>query len=71
MFRLQAKYWLPRIFVLVFVLSVFLPAPQFVSRMDDGTFLIWVARVIWVVSLPAVACLLLLIILGLKRKIEG
>ena len=66
---IRLSYWLPRLFVIVFALSLLLPAPQFVLRMGKGAFTVWLARLIWVIGLPLVFCLILLIVAWLGPKI--
>jgi len=64
----QLSYWLPRILVLSFALSLVLPAPEFVARLDTGGYTIWLARLIWVISVPVVFCSILLVILIFRKK---
>ncbi len=45
--------WLPRLLVLSFAVSVFLPAPGFVTGLAHDEFLVWVTRVCWVVGVPS------------------
>lgn len=68
---IRVSYWLPRLFVIGFALSLLLPAPQFVLSMGRGAFTLWLARLIWVVGLPVVFCLILLVVLWLGPKIGG
>jgi len=55
-------YWFPRIMVLSFAQSLVLPAPKFVTNLDAGGYIIWLARLIWVISVPVVFCSILLLI---------
>jgi len=61
-------YWFPRILVLSFALSLILPAPEFVTSLDPGGYIIWLARLIWVILVPIVFCSILLIILIFRKK---
>jgi len=62
------SYWFPRILVLSFALSLVLPAPEFVAGLDAGGYTIWLARLIWVISVPVVFCSILLIIVIFKKN---
>ncbi|MBW2250420.1 MAG: hypothetical protein JRF60_07255 [Deltaproteobacteria bacterium] len=62
------SYWLPRILVLSFALSLILPAPDFVTNLDADGYTIWLARLIWVISVPVVFCSILLIIANFRKK---
>jgi len=70
MFKQKLRYWLPRIFVLVFAMSLLLPAPNFISGMDDNEFIIWLARLIWVLGLPVIFCSLILLIALLTKVVS-
>ncbi len=63
----KLKYWLPRIFVFIFAISLLLPAPDFVSSMDDHAFMVWLARLIWVMGVPVIFCVLILFIAHLTK----
>ena len=67
MFKQKLRYWLPRIFVLIFAMSLLLPAPNFISGMDDNEFIIWLVRLIWVIGLPVIFCSLILLIALLTK----
>jgi hypothetical protein len=47
------SYWIPRLLVIGFAASMVIPAPQFVTSMDDAEFLVWLLRLIWVLVFPA------------------
>jgi hypothetical protein len=64
----QLGYWFPRILVLSFALSLVLPAPEFVSGLDSGGYIIWLARLIWVILVPVVFCSILLLIAIFKKE---
>jgi hypothetical protein len=61
-------YWLPRVLVLSFALSLVLPAFKFVPGLDAGGYTIWLARLTWVISVPVVFCLILLVIAIFRKK---
>jgi len=70
MLKQRLTYWLPRVFVVSFAVSLVLPAPGFLARMEPGERIVWLARLIWVLGLPAVFCLacLLMILLGSRNS---
>jgi len=49
-------------------LSLVLPASKFVTGLDAGGYTIWLARIIWVISVPVVFCSILLVILFFRKK---
>ena len=55
--------WIPKVFVIGFVLSLILPAPGFVHGMSRDSFIIWLVRLIWVLVL-SFGCALVSLILG-------
>lgn len=53
--------WLLRAALLLFAASVFTPAPRYLAGLDAGQWLLWLARLSWVlgiVALVGVVCLL-------------
>ena len=50
---IELGYWLPRIIVIAFALSLLCPAPEFIQGLDRGGYIVWMARLIWVISVPA------------------
>lgn len=64
------RYWLPRLLVIGFAMSMVVPAPEFISSMEDAEFLIWLLRLIWVLVFPT-ALFVLLILTHLVKKIQG
>ncbi len=66
---LKLGYWLPRLLVIGFALSLVLPAPDFLQGLDDGQYTLWLARLIWVITVPVVfGAILLVVALFRKRK---
>ncbi len=47
-------YWFVRLLVLAMVGSVWINLPRYLHGMDQETYVVWLARVLWVVGLPAV-----------------
>ena len=71
MFGKKFSYWLPRFFVMAFVLSLFIPAPDFVMGMNSAAFTVWLARIGWVVGLPLVFCAVLVLIARIGKRADG
>jgi hypothetical protein len=65
--RQKILYWLPRLLILGFVISMVIPAPQFVTSMDDAQFLVWLLRLVWVLVFPAGYFAILVLSHFLKR----
>lgn len=65
------KYWLPRIFIISFALSLVVPAPDFVSEMGEGAFTLWAFRLAWVVGLPLVFCTCLLMVRLIQKYLPA
>ena len=68
--NLKISYWLPRLLVIGFAASMVIPAPQFVTSMDDAEFLVWILRLIWVLVFPA-AFFAALVMLHLFRRMRN
>jgi hypothetical protein len=71
MFGKKFSYWLPRIFVMAFILSLFIPAPDFVMGMNSAAFTIWLARIGWVIGLPLVFWAVLVLIARIGKRTVG
>jgi len=69
--RNRLKYWFPRLVIIGFALSMPFFAPEFISGMDEGSFLVWRLRLIWVLAFPIGFCLLLILKLSLKNSKRG
>lgn len=67
MFKQKLRYWLLRIFVLTFAMSLLLRASNFISGMDENEFNIWLVWLIWVIGLPVIFCSLFLLIALLTK----
>lgn len=55
--------WVPKVLVIGFVLSLILPAPGFVHGMSRDSFIVYLARLVWVLIF-SVGCALVSLILG-------
>lgn len=60
-------FWFPRLFVLGMVASVWLNLPQYLQGMEERAYVVWLARVLWVVGLPA-AFAGILVLIGRKWR---
>lgn len=69
--RKRLKYWFPRLIVIGFALSMPFSAPEFIAGMDEGSFFVWLLRLIWVLAFPLVFCLLLSLTLVIKHLKQG
>lgn len=69
--RTILKYWFPRLIIIGFALSMPFSTPEFIAGMDEGSFLVWRLRLIWVLVFPLVFCLLLILTLVMKRLKQG
>jgi uncharacterized membrane protein YfhO len=48
-----------------------IPAPRFVTSMDDAEFLVWLLRLIWVLAFPAVFFVLLILANLINKRKKG
>lgn len=64
---LKMKYWLPRLLIIGFAASMVIPAPRFVTAMDDAEFLVWLLRLIWVLAFPT-GFFVVLVLIDLFRR---
>lgn len=65
---IKLSYWLPRILVLCFALSLVFPVFKFVPSLDAGGYTLWLARLAWVIFVPVVFCSILLVIVIFRKK---
>lgn len=65
------SYWLPRLMVVAFALSLVFPVPAFVRGLGEGAYILWMARLIWVVSVPLVFGATLLVIAKFRKNGGG
>ena len=64
----KLRYWLPRLLILGFALSLVFPALKFVPSLDADGYIIWLARLTWVIAVPVVFCAILLVIAIFRKK---
>jgi hypothetical protein len=67
----KLKYWFPRLIIIGFAFSMSFSAPEFITGMDEGGFIVWLLRLIWVLAFPTVFCLLLILTLLMKNLKRG
>lgn len=60
-------YWFPRLLVISLVLSVWLNLPKYLHGMDERQYVVWLARVAWVVGVP----LIFAVVIGLIGRWRG
>jgi hypothetical protein len=65
--RPRISYWLPRLLIIGFAASMVIPAPQFVTSMDDAELVVWLLRLIWVLAFPT-GYLVILVLINLRKK---
>ena len=65
----RCKYWLPRLIILGFAVSMVMPAPKFIVSMEDAEFVVWMLRLIWVLAFPA-GFFVLLVLTDLLRRVK-
>ena len=58
-------------FILASVAAVILPMPQYARSLSDEKYIIWLARLIWVLLLTVGVCVVVLLIGFLVRKLQN
>jgi len=58
-------------FILASVVAVILPLPQYVRSLSDEEYIVWLARLIWVLMLTLGVGVLLLLVGFLARKLQN
>ena len=58
-------------FILASVLAVILPVPQYANSLSDEEYIVWLARLIWVLMLTVGVGVLLLLIGFLSKKLQN
>ncbi len=54
----RLRYWLPRLLLGIFALSLAFPLPRYLAGMESGEYLVWLSQVAWVLAwLAALAAL--------------
>ena len=57
-------------FILASVVAVILPMPQYVSSLSDAEYIVWLARLLWVLMLTFGLGAVLLLVGFLARKLQ-
>lgn len=65
--RDKLKYWIPRLLIIGFIVSMPFSAPEFITSMDEAAFTVWLLRLIWVIAFPSAFCLALILVLVLRK----
>lgn len=63
----RCKYWFPRLIILGFAVSMVMPAPKFITGMEEAEFVVWLLRLIWVLAFPT-GFFMLLFLTGMVEK---
>ena len=60
-----------KVFVLASVVAVILPAPHYASSLSDAEYIVWLARLLWVLMLTFGITVVLLLAGFLARKMKN
>ena len=58
-------------FILASVVAVILPMPQYARSLSDEEYIVWLARLIWVLMLTVGVCVVVLLVGFLTRKLQN
>ena len=58
-------------FILASVVAVILPVPHYASSLSDEEYIVWLARVVWVLMLTVGVGFVLLLVGFLARKLQN
>ena len=58
-------------FILASVAAVILPVPQYARSLSDEEYIVWLARLIWVLMLTVGVSVVLLLVGSLVRKLRN
>ena len=58
-------------FILASVVAVILPVPQYVSSLSDEEYIVWLARLLWVLMLSFGVGVVLLLVGFLAEKLQN
>ena len=58
-------------FILASVAAVILPVPQYARSLSDEEYIVWLARLIWVLMLTVGVSVVLLLVGSLVRKLQN
>jgi hypothetical protein len=60
-------YWAPRLIIIGIACSMPFSTPGFIAGMGEGEFMVWFLRLMWVLAFPAGFCLVLGLVLAVKK----
>ena len=60
-----------KVFILASVVAVILPVPQHARSLSDEEYIVWLARLIWVLMLTVGVGVVLLLVGFLARKLQN
>ena len=63
-------YWFPRLIVIGFAVSLPFSAPEFITSLDNGEFVVWLLRLVWVLIFPG-ALVSVLFLTWMAGKLRG
>ena len=58
-------------FILASVVAVILPMPRYASNLSDAEYMVWLARLLWVLMLTFGVGVVLLLVGCLARKLQN
>ena len=62
--------WVVKAFILASVVAVILPMPQYAGSLSDAEYMVWLARLLWVLMLTFGVGVVLLLAGFLARKLQ-
>ena len=60
-----------KVFIMVSVVAAILPVPQYARSLSDDEYIVWLARLIWVLMLTVGVVVVLLLVGFRKRKLQN
>lgn len=67
----RLRYWLPRLLLGFFALSLVFPLPRYLAGMESGEYLLWLSQVAWVAACAAALAALGLLGWWWRRRRRG
>lgn len=61
-------FWLPRVLVVMFAASVYLPLPRYLEGLSREELVLWLARLLWVLGLPLALAAAAWLLWRLRRR---
>jgi hypothetical protein len=58
-------------FILATVVAIILPVPHYAANLSDAEYIVWLARLIWVLVLTVGAGVVMLLVGFLSRKLQN